>query len=433
MEMFNRQSIHIAMLLWGCIFSLIAALCMFMSKNFDHEKRKRMLLMQICTAALLGNDALAWAFRGYPGMTGYVMVRISNFMVFFLSDGILFLFHSYVCCNLFAQDEKAKGTMFRVKAVYLIAVVGMILVVISQFTNLYYSFDADNFYHRNPAYIIAFGMPFIGMVIDLSLIIQYRKTLTRLMLISMVSYIVLPLLTVLVQVFYYGVSLINVAICISMILMFVVSMVEQNQNLARKEREAAELRISLLLSQIAPHFIYNTLTTIQRLCVKDPELAQETVGEFAGYMRGNLDALNRKELIAFEKELEHVRCYLAIERKRFGERVNINYEIEEVNFMIPALTLQPIVENAVKHGICRKMEGGTVTIRSEHKQKNVYVTVSDDGVGFDEKEVRRDGKNHVGIWNVRSRLHTMCNGTLEIQSEPGKGTMAVITLPQKGR
>lgn len=429
--MFNRQSIHIAMLLWGCIFSMIAAVCMFMSKNFDREKRKRMLAMQICIAVLLGNDALAWAFRGYPGTIGYFMVRISNFIVFLLSDGGLFFFHSYVCCYLFPHDKKVKQSIFRVKAAYLIAMAGMLLVVISQFTNLYYEFEANNFYHRNPAYIIAFVIPLIIMLIDLSLLIQYRKNLTRLMFVAMVSYIALPFLSVLIQVVYYGISLINVAICISMILMFVVSMVEQNQNVARKENEAAELRISLLLSQIAPHFIYNTLTTIQRLCIKDPEMAHEAVGEFAGYMRGNLESLNRKEPIPFEKELDHVRCYVAIERKRFGERVNVNYEIEEVNFLIPALTLQPIVENAVKHGICRKMEGGTVTIRSERKKEHVYVVVSDDGVGFDEEEVKRDGKNHVGIRNVRSRLRTICNGTLELQSEPGRGTIAVITLPQK--
>lgn len=431
--MFNRQSLHIAMLLWGCIFSLIAALCMFMSKNFDREKRKRLLRMQICVAALLFSDAFAWGFRGYPGMTGYYMVRISNFLVFFLSDVGIFLFHAYVCCYVFSHNRKLENSIVRVKVAYAAAVVGMALVVISQFTNLYYSFDADNYYHRNPAHIISMVIPLAIMLLDLSLLIQYRRELSRMMFVALVSYIVMPMVAVLVQIFYYGISLINIGACISIILMFVVSMVEQNQNLARKEHEAAELRISLLLSQIAPHFIYNALTTIQRLCVKDPQMAQETVKNFSVYLRGNLDALDCKEPIIFDKELEHVQCYLAIEKKRFGERVNIRYEIEEENFVIPALTLQPIVENAVKHGICRKAEGGTVTIRSERKQENVYVTVSDDGVGFDEKSMENNGKNHVGIHNVTNRLHTMCDGSLDIQSEPNKGTVVVITLPQKGR
>ena len=129
--------------------------------------------------------------------------------------------------------------------------------------------------------------------------------------------------------------------------------------------------------------------------------------------------------------MEHVQCYLAIEKKRFGDRVNVTYDIQEEDFLIPALTLQPLVENAVKHGLCKKENGGTVQIRTERKQDNIYITVADDGAGYDSTVVERDGKNHVGIGNVRSRLQSMCRGTLEIKSSPGKGTIAVITLPQK--
>lgn len=428
--MFNRQSIHIAMLLWGVIFCLIAALCMLMSKNFDKEKRKRMIRMLICTAVLLGSDAFAWGYRGYPGEIGYYMVRISNFLVFFCSDLILLLFHSYVCCYLFEGKEKKRSPA--VQSVYGITILGMILVIISQFTDLYYYFDAANIYHRNTWHFISFAIPMVGMIVDLVLMISHRANLSRAMFVALVSYVLLPLLFVGVQMFYYGLSLINIAISISMILMFVVTMMEQNENLAKKENEAAELRISLLLSQIAPHFVYNTLTTIQRLCVKDPLMAQETVSDFAIYLRGNLDSLHQKEPIPFEKEMEHVKGYLGIEKKRFGERVQICYDIKEEDFVIPPLTIQPIVENAIKHGICRKPEGGTVTISTEQKQKMVYITVQDDGVGFDRDVVKKDGRNHVGIQNVAARLKNICNGSLDIDSQPGKGTMVVITLPQKG-
>lgn len=428
--MFNRQSLHIAMLMWGCIFSLITALCMFMSRNFDREKRKRMIWMQLSTAILLGCDAFAWGFRGYPGRLGNYMVHISNFVVFFMSDVILLVFHSYVCCCLL-EDKKDKERIL-VRAVYLIASVGMILVILSQFTHWYYYFDSSNIYHRNTWHSFSIIVPMLGMVVDLILIIRDRARISVSMFVSMISYIFLPMILAVIQIFYYGVSLSNIGICISMILMFVVAMIEQNQNLAKKENEAAELRISLLMSQIAPHFIYNALTTIQRLCVKDPETAQKTITDFSTYLRGNLDSLEQKEPISFEKELEHVTSYLNIEKKRFGERVRIQYDIQETHFLIPALTLQLIVENAVKHGICRKEEGGTVTISTERKQKNIYVIVQDDGVGFDLKAVKKDGRSHVGIQNVRARLHTMCGGKLEIMSTPGKGTIAVIELPQKG-
>lgn len=428
--MFDRQSLHIALLMWGCIFNLIAALCMFMSKNFDRQKRKWMLCMQLSSAVLLGSDAVAWAFRGVSGQTGYLMVRISNFLVFALSDVMLLLFHGYVCCYLFEKVKPGKRQNLRIKAVYLIALTGIFLVVLSQFTHFYYYFDADNFYRRNPAYVLSCIIPMAGLLLDLSLLIQYRKNISRDIFVSMLSYIALPVLAMVAQIFYYGFSSINLSICIAMILMFVVSMVEQNRNLAYKEKEAADLRISLMLSQIAPHFIYNTLTTIQGLCEKDPKLAKETVGEFSTYLRGNLTSLSETGLIPFAKELEHIQCYCAIEKKRFGDRVHVEYEIAVKEFMLPPLTLQPLVENAIKHGICKKEGGGTVWIRTERKANSIYLIVQDDGVGFNPKEKRDDGEKHVGLINVSNRLESMCHGKLEYRSRVGTGTMAVITLPQ---
>lgn len=431
--MFDRQSLHIALLMWGCVFSLIAALCMFMSKNFNREKRKWLLCMQLSCAVLLCSDAIAWGFRGRPGEVGRWVVYISNFLVFLFSEVVMLIYHGYVCCYLFSEHPEEKNRLKRVKLVYGICVFGMLMVVISQFTHLYYDIDAQNLYHRNPMYWISLVIPAVAMIVDLTLLIQYRRNISNEILVSLISYVVLPLLSLIALLFYYGISLSNIAICISMILMFVSAMVEQNRELARKQEEAAELKISLMLSQIKPHFIYNALTAIQRLCVKDPKMAQETVEKFAVYLRGNLSSLDRKTPIPFEKELEHIRCYLSIEGKHFGERVKAEYDIQEENFLIPALTLQPVVENAVKHGLCKKEKGGTVRIHTERKQDNIYITITDDGVGFDPQKVATDGKSHAGINNVRNRLQSMCEGTLEIHSTPGKGTVAMITLPQKNK
>lgn len=428
--MFNRQSLHIAMLVWGLIFCLIAVICMVMSANFDRKKRWGMIAMQLCTAILLGSDALAWGFRGYPGELGYYMVRISNFCVFLLSDLILALFHGYLCCHLNEEDKKKSEAA--IKSVYVIVGIAMILVVLSQFTNWYYYFDSLNFYHRNQWHFLSLLLPLVGTAVDLFLLIRYRTKLSREMFVSLFSYIILPVLMMIVQIFYYGISLTNIGICISMILLFVTTMVDQNRELAKAEKTAADLRISLLLSQIAPHFVYNALTTIQRLCVKDPETAQQTIADFSAYLRGNLNALERKEPIPFTQELEHTKRYLNIEKKRFGDRVNVCYDIHDTNFVIPALTLQVLVENAVKHGVCRKPDGGTVTITAERKQKTIYVSVTDDGVGFEKEKLEKDGKIHVGLKNAKARLADLCDGRLDIRSEIGKGTMAVITLPQKG-
>lgn len=429
--MFDRQSIHIALLMWGCIFSLIAALCMYMSKNFDSKKRKWMLMMQLASAVLLGFDAMAWRYRGYSGMKGFYMVRISNFIVFLFSNLILILFHTYVCIYLFEHTKYLqKKFKHAVGVVYIDAVFAMVLVVISQFTHLYYYFDEQNYYHRNPANILSMLIPMIGMLIDLYLILANRKNISREIRTAMISYIVLPLIAAIIQMFYYGVSLINLAIVISMIMMFVTAMVEQNHELANKEKEAADLKISLMLSQIAPHFIYNALTTIRQLCLKDPQEAYDTVTDFSKYLRGNIDSLTQKQKIPFEQELEHTKCYLAIEQKRFGDRVRVSYDIRAKDFQIPPLSLQPIVENAVKHGICKKENGGTVWISTRREKNLIYIIVQDDGKGFDLQNISVKDGSHTGLRNVEIRLKDMCHGRMYIKSKERKGTRVEMIFPE---
>lgn len=431
--MFDRTSLHVALLLWGCIFSLIAALCMFMSSNFDKDKRKWLLSIQLTSAMLLLSDAFAWEFRGKPGTAAYWVVVISNFLVFALSDCMLAVYNGYVGCTLFGsrKNDKAQMPVKRLNTVYIVAGVGIALVVLTQFTHLYYYIDADNYYHRSAGHFISMLIPIAGMIIDASIVLENRKNMKRLTFISMLSYIILPLAAGIVQIFYYGISLTNIAISISMILMFIEAMIEQNENLAMREKESADLRISIMISQIAPHFIYNTLTSIKEMCTSEPEMAEELTGQFAEYLRGNLESLNMDKPVPFERELSHVKCYASIEEKRFAGRVRVEYDIQDDEFLIPALTLQPIVENAIKHGICKKRGGGTVTIHTCRKADEVYVTVTDDGVGFDVESVNNDGRIHVGIQNVRARLSNMTGGSLNIESRAGDGTSVTIILPQK--
>lgn len=249
--MFHNQLGQAELLFCGCLFCLVIALCMYLCNNFDNKKRKWLLLMQVFTALLLFNDAFAFIFRGYPGIVGYYMVHISNFMVFALSNVIMFFFHVYVCSYLFENEEWRN--IRRAKCVRYISAVGIALVIISQFTNLYYYFDADNFYHRNTLYIISLLIPVVCMLIDLSLLLQYRKNIRMKIFISMLSYIVLPLVAATIQIFWYGLSLINLSIGMAMIFMYIASMSEQNwemYQLLKKKTEIEErLSISMTLNK----------------------------------------------------------------------------------------------------------------------------------------------------------------------------------------
>lgn len=210
--------------------------------------------------------------------------------------------------------------------------------------------------------------------------------------------------------------------------------IEQDALLVRQEKELAEMRTQIMLSQIQPHFLYNTFTTVSSLCyLEGAEKAQEVVNKFADYFRQNLDSLGKECNIPFEKELEHIKTYLWIEKVRFEDNLNIEYNIGPTIFSLPSLSVQPLVENAVKHGVCQKPGGGTVTIETQETEDEYLVIVRDDGVGFDPSKKPQDGRSHIGIENIRQRLELVCGGRLEITSIPGMGTTATVHLPKERR
>ena len=201
------------------------------------------------------------------------------------------------------------------------------------------------------------------------------------------------------------------------------------------EKQAMELKlqeskISIMLSQIQPHFLYNTLNSIYQLCETNPMRARFMVNSFAEYLRNNLSSLDDPGLISFETELAHVNTYLDIERMRFEDTLEIEYDIKCIDFSLPVLTVQPIVENAVKHGTSKKRGGGKVIISTDETEKSYIIKVADTGCGFDPSQPKDDGKQHVGIENVKQRLSNMCEGTLLIESTIGEGTTVTITIPK---
>ena len=205
------------------------------------------------------------------------------------------------------------------------------------------------------------------------------------------------------------------------------SRLEAEKNMV--EAELKESRISIMLSQIQPHFIYNTLGTIERMCLKDPQKAFDLVRNFSLYLRGNFSELDSVTPIRFADEIKHVEYYVNIEKVRFPD-MSIEYDVEATEFVLPALSVQPLVENAIKHGLMRLETGGTVKIHSYETPTHFCVEVTDDGVGFD-TDAPVDEKKHVGLRNIRGRLKAMVNGALVMESKPGVGTKAIIMIPKE--
>ena len=189
----------------------------------------------------------------------------------------------------------------------------------------------------------------------------------------------------------------------------------------------AEQRIKIMISQIQPHFLYNTLSSIQALCLSDPEKAFDVTEKFGTYLRQNIDSLDQPQLIPFEKELEHTRVYSEIEMIRFPS-IRIEYDTQDTDFSVPALTVQPLVENAIRHGI-RGVENGIVCVASKKSVGGYEIVISDNGKGFDPETVKKSDGSHIGLSNVKERIEQMCGGTLTVDSITGAGTTITIRIP----
>lgn len=192
------------------------------------------------------------------------------------------------------------------------------------------------------------------------------------------------------------------------------------------EQVTARTQAAFLASQIQPHFLYNTLTTIQELCYTDPLQAAETVVRFSNYLRQNIDFMEYKDKIPFSVEMEHIENYLDIQRARFGDAIRFVKNITFEQFELPPLTVQPLVENAVSHGIRRHNGQGTVTLDVRRIDRDIVISVADDGEGFDV-----DAVHSRSLENIRCRIEGAMGGTVHIDSAPGKGTTVILRFPYK--
>ncbi|MBO6157961.1 MAG: histidine kinase [Firmicutes bacterium] len=189
----------------------------------------------------------------------------------------------------------------------------------------------------------------------------------------------------------------------------------------------AEQRIQIMMTQIQPHFLYNTLSTIQALCRIDPEKASLMTERFGTYLRQNINFLDQPNLISIEKELEHTKVYTEIEMVRFPH-IRMDYQIDDKDFQIPALTIQPLVENAIRHGV-RGMKDGQIRVSTSYGEHVHKIVIQDNGSGFDPAGVKKAQGTHIGLRNVRERLDSMVKGSMVIESAPGQGTAITILIP----
>lgn len=347
---------------------------------------------------------------------------ISFYTVFYIMNNIeVLLLFMYMLNYVFLPANKKNKLLITGLSTFVLFI---ILDIINIFTGIFFSAEHGQ-YIRSKTMIISQGYQFIIFSI-VFLVAIFNKRINLREKIAFSFYCILPLISVIVQNFYKGYAIAYATIIVSVEILFFFGNVQKNIELAREEEKNKEAQIKIMLSQIQPHFIYNSLSAISTLITIDPEKAQKSLDEFTEYLRSNLSSLTETRLIPFKDELKHIETYISLEKMRFNDRIKVTYNIGTTDFSVPPLSIQPLVENAIKHGILKKLEGGEVTITTFETDAFYVVEIKDDGVGFDISEINFDENKHFGLKNISYRMYQMCDSDLNISSKIGVGTKITV-------
>ena len=394
---------------------------------FDHWSKRFFqyyFLVFILCCLISFADLLLFGYP-IPRAAAYLLVVLECLLLSLPQPMLtVYLLH---CCGETMRRSKLLRTVLGLWAVY------VVLLVSAELTGVLTYHVSDNYYYRGPLYPLML-LPIVAiLLLNLAGVMRRRAQFSQKAFLSFLIAIAPMTAAMLAQMFADVFPLLDIGYVSSALAMYGLILSDQIEQSLSQQRENARLQTEIMLSQIQPHFLYNTLGAIQELCDSDPKTAGAATAKFSRYLQGNMMSLAESGAIAFEVELKHTKAYLELEQLRFMDKLIVRYEITCTDFELPTLTLQPIAENAVRHGARGKKKGaGTVILASREYPDRWEITVTDDGPGFDPEAptLRNDGRAHIGIQNVRERLRSISGGDLRIESEIGKGTKATIILPK---
>jgi len=404
------------------VISMLLISCVVFCRDYKTKLGRLFLAMLIVNVLILASDIVTWVFDKNPNYNTLMMA--ANFFVYLWSYVFAALYTTYLtaCVEQKKTLHHAKAFLY---AVYGTCVLASIMLVVSLFNHMYFYLDEHGAYIRGPLYSVSLIFSICLDVVNMAMVLIHCRVLRLPDTIALMSYGILPLIAMAVRIFVYDVTFLYSSTTLSLLIIYIYIQSKQRQRLYRQERELAESRIELMISQFQPHFVFNTLNSVRELIYSDADKADRMIVNFSKYLRTNINSLQGTS-VAFSDELQNVGIYLSIEKERFGDKIHYVEEIGCRSFFLPPLIIQPLVENAVKHGICPKAEGGTIKLTTQTEGNDIKIIVEDDGVGFNIAEKKNDS---IGIDNVRMRVKYLLGTDMKIESEPGRGTRVEILIP----
>ncbi len=435
--------INLAIVIVGLTVVVMGLFLTIRIPHFDRWSRsffKKILFITIlyCVSNLTSDISLDFLGNGYA-----ILTKAAIFFESLFSSMLMPLLSVYML-HQSGQGLKSKLFYWSVS----LWVIYVALLVFTQFTTYIYYVTPDNVYYRGPYYPVLLVPTIALMIINLMGLYNRRNLLSKKERDSLLVYFLVPAVCMLIQMFSYGIFMIVFGTSVAVTYMFVMILTDQLEKTVEQQVKIREQQLRIQTLQIRPHFIYNTMSNIYYLCEMDPKKAQSVINDFTTYLRNNFGAVAKSGLIPFSQELEHTKAFLAVVKARYEDLLLVEYDTDYTAFRIPPLTLEPIVENAVKHGLDPESAPLYILIKTVQSQGGVHIIVENTGDSspFSDKPLPSPGSDgdtppfpgifnendeiHLGLFNVSQRLKTLKNGTLTITPKDGGGTVVTIWLPE---
>ena len=312
-------------------------------------------------------------------------------------------------------------------AVIALWIVYFIILEIGQFTNIFYIISSDGIFYRTSWFPLMVAPLVLIMLLNIASLIHRRRKLSKRYIIALLIYMIPLTIFVIIHAFIdiEMVLFLGVGICALSMYSLIVS--DYIMQIIRQEREIAHQRASVMALQMRPHFIYNTMMSIYYLCKQDADKAQQVTLDFTTYLRRNFTAIASENTVPFKDELEHTRAYLAVEQAQHEDMLFVDYDTPHINFNVPPLTLQPLVENAVKHSLDPNGDPLRIFVKTRQTDFGSEIVVENTGLDYQPCD---DSEPHTALSNIQQRLAMMCKGTLTIAPREGGGTVVKVTVPK---
>ena len=404
----------------GLILSLLGVLWIAFSRFMEiHIRRHLSGLFFVMALYYLANIV-----SFYASIEGKIALSQWGTFLFSLFSSMMMLILTSLIHYSAGESLRNNGLFISVFLLWTVYV-GMLISTI--FSSAFYSFSEKGEYERGPLYPLLLFPPVLIMLLNLCGMWRRRKKLNRNQIWAYQMFILVPLFSMLVQMFYSGILATALGIMFGAVALFYFVQKDQEDKFIQMTEENADRRFAIRILQIRPHFIYNVMSSIYYIIDENPAKAREVVRDFSIYLRKVFRSISSQEQVPFTEELEHTRAYLSVEMARFTNQLNVIYDTPYINFKLPPLTLQPVVENAVKHGMDPEIDRLNITIRTRNPEGFNEIIVENDGQNFEPPLNIEDG---IGLPNISDRLKRMCKGELFVTEREGGGTVVTIRIPE---